>query len=76
MVWRIVATLLIVAVAAMILGFAMAGCTLIEGSSINGSWAFSETYRYIDDEAGVVCWRSGATGLSCLPISETLLGGE
>lgn len=29
-------------------------------------------YRVIDTEAGVVCW-SKANGLSCLPISDTLL---
>lgn len=35
--------------------------------------------RYIDSDAGVVCWvldidRGG--GLSCLPLAETMLGGQ
>ncbi len=34
-------------------------------------------YRFIDDEAGVVCWifkGSQRAGLSCLPLGHTILG--
>lgn len=36
-----------------------------------------DIYRYVDGEAGVVCWVFFGIykgGISCLPISETLLG--
>ena len=35
----------------------------------------NSVYRYVDKEAGVVCWRicSGGCGIDCLPINETEL---
>ena len=41
--------------------------------SVNLGYAIS---RYVDEEAGVVCWVYGVTsggGLSCLPIADTRL---
>jgi len=32
--------------------------------------------RFIDKDAGVVCWIRGNDGIDCLPISETKLKGE
>jgi hypothetical protein len=34
----------------------------------NGVW------RYVDKEAGVVCWGRYSYGISCLPLSQTKLG--
>ena len=31
------------------------------------------TYRFVDEEAGVVCWLYWGNGISCLPIGETRL---
>lgn len=41
-----------------------------EGSSIP-----SGSNRFIDEEAGVVCWTHGAQGIDCLPIESTKLKG-
>jgi hypothetical protein len=32
--------------------------------------------RWEDEKAGVVCWTFYSGGISCLPISETLIGRE
>ena len=32
----------------------------------------SSVHRWIDEEAGVVCW-SSFSGISCLPLNQTLL---
>ena len=34
---------------------------------------YSPVERYIDEEAGVVCWYTGR-GIACLPIEQTKLG--
>lgn len=42
----------------------------------------SGLFRYVDSDAGVVCWVSKTydglrgTGMSCLPIEDTMLGRE
>lgn len=57
----------------------LAGCvpTGVEPETISSD-AMRSVRRYVDVEAGVVCWtyKSGyAGGISCLPLSQTRLDG-
>jgi len=52
--------------------------TPVNETSINTSDYGWHIYRYIDQEAGVVCWiewmNNYSRSISCLPLKDTLLG--
>jgi hypothetical protein len=67
---------------ALAIGFAlwaMTACVAATPLNNNKEVVGDRITRWTDEEAGVVCWiyNAGyAGGISCLPISETLIGRE
>ena len=63
---------LILLVVLLLVVLGLSGC-----GSASGDYTGSGVQRYIDNEAGVVCWVYTAPyrgGLDCMPLNETLLG--
>jgi hypothetical protein len=60
-----------------VLLFLLVGCSDYEidlnNKKSNIEELSSNLTRFIDEEAGVVCWERNPGGISCLPIKDTLL---
>ena len=63
---------LVLLVVCLVVILCLSGC-----GSPSGDYTGNSVERYIDKEAGVVCWVYTAPyrgGLDCMPLNETLLG--
>lgn len=67
--------------ALVLISVVLASCANTDKGKDNDNYnVSSHVYRYVDEDAGVVCWvfwsapASNNGSVSCMPISETMLG--